>query len=154
MRKEHWALLIVLMLPFLLFGIAWVAPFIPNFISDILIFSMIFGGVPYLIVAIGFTLWGWNKSSQKILAAAWWIPVYFIVLLNCFVYLDAILKKSAGSIGDMIGGVFVLSLYGCILGYIYVLAGRFLYKFILSFLSSMTNHEVKHSRRCGKKRSF
>lgn len=90
----------------------------------LLYWSLLIGGVPYVLFAGGFLLWARGRSAREVRTAILLSPlVYALVLMVClvgFLVVDGTLGRSASQVG-------MLGAFGVLFGYAYVIlaeAGR------------------------------
>lgn len=93
----------------------------PGLLAGIMFYlfgSLLFGGIPYVLFAVGFLWWMRERTTREVQTAIRIAPlVYAIVLMFClfvFLVVDGTLGRSADTIWAM-GG------FGVVFGYAYVL---------------------------------
>lgn len=123
------ALGLPLVVPLLLWGAMYVFPMSDADATILLTFlySLMIGGLPYLVFAVGFGWWMRDKSPTAIRRATMWAPVFFMPVLMGVVAVVAIvgaLRKGTAVDSEFVqyAGMFtlVLLLGVLVVGYFYV----------------------------------
>lgn len=115
----RWALVLPLLLPALASPLALLNPLPPLLavLTMYLFWSVLIGGVPYLLFAIGFLLWTRGASEKRVRAGILLSPlVYTAVLMVCFTAL-LLLDGNASGNGDSLR---IFGVFGLLFGYAYV----------------------------------
>lgn len=82
-----------------------------------LYWSVVLGGIPYVLFATGFLLWMRRAPEARVRVAILLSPlVYTAVLLACF----ALLLLADGAIRSSLDGMGLIALFGVLIGYLYV----------------------------------
>jgi len=107
-------------------------------LTALLLFSLGFGGVPYLLMCVGVIVWARRKNEIQLRKLSYVIPVIFVLFSSIF-YLVFLLYKQGMSFN--VKEFFYLNLalagYGIGLGYFYVILVNIIYEL---FLSKYENH--------------
>ena len=102
---------------FLLLPERWV-PAVPGFVMMVLFYSVVLGGMPYLLFAAGFLLWSRDKDARRVHAAALLAPlVYAAVLMVC----GFLVVLATGADATALEEIPMLGACGVGFGYFYVL---------------------------------
>ncbi|HEY0015066.1 MAG TPA: hypothetical protein VGC13_02065 [Longimicrobium sp.] len=115
----RWALLLPLAVPALASPLLLLEPKAPGLVVVLmyLFWSLLFGGVPYLLFAAGFLVWIRRAPEHRVRAGVLLSPlVYAAVLLVCFtlfLVVDGTLVNSAEFLG-------MLAIFAVFFGYAYV----------------------------------
>ncbi|HEU4881576.1 MAG TPA: hypothetical protein VFT45_05005 [Longimicrobium sp.] len=116
----RWALVLPLLVPALVSPLGMLNPQPPGFttmLTYLLFMSVLIGGVPYVLFAIGFLLWMRGASDARIRRGILLSPlVYTGVMLLCltlFLLIDGTFSNSSDSMGMFVG-------FALLFGYGYV----------------------------------
>jgi hypothetical protein len=115
----RWALVLPLLLPALAWPLALFNPLPPVLaaVAMYLFWSVLIGGVPYLLFAIGFLLWTRGASGERVRRGILVSPlVYTAVLMACFTALRWV-EGNNPSNGD---SLLFFAVFGLLFGYGYV----------------------------------
>lgn len=115
----RWALVLPLLLPALAWPLALFNPLPPVLaaVAMYLFWSVLIGGVPYLLFAVGFLLWTRDASEGRVRTGILLSPlVYTAVLMACFTALQAV-EGDTPSSGD---SLLFFAVFGLLFGYAYV----------------------------------
>ncbi|HEX6372935.1 MAG TPA: hypothetical protein VF006_28690 [Longimicrobium sp.] len=115
----RWALVLPLLLPALASPLALLNPLPPllALVAMYLFWSVLIGGVPYLLFTIGFLLWTRGASEERVRRAILVSPLlYTAVLMACFTALLLVEGSWSGS-GD---SLVLFGAFGLLFGYGYV----------------------------------
>lgn len=115
----RWALALPLLVPALAWPLTLLNP-LPGGLAVVAMFlfwSMLVGGVPYVLFAAGFLLWMRGRSDDRvrraILAAPLLFAVWLAICLTAFLAVDGTLARSRESLG-------MITVFGLLFGYAYV----------------------------------
>lgn len=114
----RWALVLPLLLPAVAWPLALFNPLPPVLaaVTMYLFWSVLIGGVPYLLFAIGFLLWTRGASGERVRTGILLSPlVYTTVLMACFTALR-VMEGTSGN-GD---SLLFFAVFGLLFGYGYV----------------------------------
>ncbi|WP_420129349.1 hypothetical protein [Longimicrobium sp.] len=113
----RWALLLPLLVPALAWLLQGLLPGSAAAMAYLLFMSVVIGGVPYLLFAIGFLLWMRGASDARvhrgILLAPLTYTVVLVICLTLFLLVDGTLSNSSDSLGTFVG-------FALVFGYGYV----------------------------------
>lgn len=115
----RWTLVLPLLLPALASPLALFNPLppLPAAVLMFLFWSVLIGGVPYLLFAIGFLLWTRGASGERVRRGILVSPlVYTAVLMICFTAL-LVVEGNTSSNGDSLS---IFGVFGLLFGYGYV----------------------------------
>jgi hypothetical protein len=115
----RWALVLPLALPLLSTGLMLLdgMPSLVNAVNLYLYWSLLLGGIPYVLFATGFLLWSRGRSDAQVRRGILLAPLVFtpwlVVCLGLFLTVDSGLSSGTELMGALAG-------YGLGFGYVYV----------------------------------
>ncbi len=104
-----------------------------NLLTALLIFSLWFGGVPYLIMSFGVIIWAKNKNETQLRKLSYVLPLLF-VLVMVIVYLLFILYVQGldFNMTEFVQIIIAFAGYAVAIGYFYVIVVNIIYELVLS----------------------
>lgn len=106
---------------------------INNAISAILIFSLVFGVIPYLVMCVGIIVWARDKNERDMRRLSYFAPLlYIIVLAASLLVLTVLTSGAAFQAKEYLAVLALFSIYAVVVGYIYVLLINLVYELTLS----------------------
>lgn len=116
----RWALALPLLLPVLATPLLMADDRLPDVLGAVLMFlfySMLIGGIPYLLFATGFLLWMRRASDDRVRTAVLLSPLLYTLVLLAWL---AAFTPFDGPFGDSLGALGVFAAFGVSFGYWYV----------------------------------
>jgi hypothetical protein len=121
-RYYRWALLLPLLLPAITLPLTWWEVRLPDGIAVVvlvLFWSLLIGGIPYVLFAAGFLWWSRGRSDQEVRHAILLSPmIYAGVLMACT---GAFLAVDTPSFWNHVDDMGTMGMLGVLFGYAYVI---------------------------------
>lgn len=121
----RWALALPLLLPALATPLLMADDHLPEVLGAVmmyLFYSMLIGGIPYLLFVTGFLLWMRRAPESRVRTAVLLSPLMYTLVL--LAWLAAFIPFDGG-IGDSLGALGVFAAFGVSFGYGYVAIAEF-----------------------------
>ncbi len=104
-----------------------------NALVAILITSLVFGGIPYLVLCAFVIVWARNRDEKQIRKLSYIVPLIFAAIFFVFLYAWMMIEKKGFPDFTEFSQVYALfGGYCLVIGYAYILVVNFVYELTLS----------------------
>jgi len=119
-----WSLALPILLPLLVSPLQFAGPWVPSSLksaSEFLTWSLVFGGIPYVLLAFGLVWWMRGKGEATVRRASFIVPLLMLAIFWVCWFAYALVPEPHDIRASYLLGGVAMSLYVVVVGYAYVM---------------------------------